>query len=104
MPRIRPLVLALLLAAAASAQAQSDLYRCTDSAGHATFTDDAGRRELLRTKRAEACDRLSGLPVTSVPASRNTPRSGMRTASPGSSQRRGGGWLEESLSPMDRQR
>ena len=74
MPRIRPLVLALLLAAAAGAQAQSDLYRCTDSAGHATFTDDAGRRELLRTKRAEACDRLSGMPLTSVPASRNTPR------------------------------
>ena len=80
MPRIRPLVLALLLAAAASAQAQSDLYRCTDSAGHATFTDDAGRRELLRTKRAEACDRLSGLPVTSVPASRNTPRNAIAEA------------------------
>jgi hypothetical protein len=81
MPRIRPVVLALLLVAAAGAQAQSDLYRCADSAGHATFTDDAGRRELLRTKRAESCDRLSGLPVTSVPASRNTPRSAAAEAS-----------------------
>ena len=72
--RIRPVVLSVLLAAAGGAQAQSDLFRCTDGAGHATFTDEAGRREMLRSKRADNCERLSGLPVASVPASRNTPR------------------------------
>ncbi len=35
----------------------------------------------LRTKRVESCERLSGLPVTSVPASRNTPRSAAAEAS-----------------------
>ena len=81
MPPIRPVVLLLLLAAAGGAQAQADLYRCVDSSGHATFTDDSGRRELLRTKRAESCDRLSGLPVTSVPATRNSPRAAAPEAS-----------------------
>jgi hypothetical protein len=72
--RSGPVALVLLLAQAASVQAQSDLYRCTDAAGHATFTDEGGRRDMLRTKRADSCERLSGLPVASVPATRNSPR------------------------------
>ena len=64
-----------LAGAPAIVSAQADLYRCIDPAGHATFTDDSGRRELLRTKKVDSCERLSGMPVTSVPQPRNLPRS-----------------------------
>jgi hypothetical protein len=77
------MTLALALAVApALAAAQSDLYRCVDPAGHATFTDDAGRKEMLRTKKVDVCERLSGLPVTSVP----TPRPNSRAAEPARTQ------------------
>lgn len=74
-PRVKSLALAaLVLALPFAAAAQSDLFRCVDAAGHATFTDENGRRELLRTKKADNCERLSGLPVTTVPAPRSAAR------------------------------
>jgi hypothetical protein len=79
---IPSLSLAVVLAVPALAAAQADLYRCVDPAGHATFTDDAGRKELLRSKRVDVCERLSGLPVTSVP----TPRPSARSPEPARTQ------------------
>jgi len=58
-----------LLAAAAPAHGQSDVYRCTDSGGHSTFTDDNGRRELQRNKAIQSCERVAGA-IATIPAPR----------------------------------
>jgi hypothetical protein len=51
------------------ARSQGEVFRCTDEEGRHTFTDDNGRRELIRKKSVAACERLAG-PIASVPAYR----------------------------------
>ena len=74
--------IALVFGAALSsaARAQGEVFRCTDEEGRHTFTDDNGRRELIRKKSVASCERLAG-PIASVPAYR--PPASARAAVPG---------------------
>jgi hypothetical protein len=73
------LALALAAGLPLAAGAQGEVFRCTDDEGRHTFTDDNGRRDLIRKKSVAACERLAG-PIASVPAYR--PPASARSAVP----------------------